>query len=63
MVGWLVLVQALNDYEVNAIIADNKVLRDDGGHIGKYIQACYHHALILKLRDMTTKTSADDGPI
>jgi predicted nucleic acid-binding protein len=52
LVGWLVYERQLTDGDIPRIIADNKAFRNSKGHLGDFIQACYEHAMMLRLRNM-----------
>lgn len=51
LVGWLVYSGQLSDSDIPTIIADNENFRNRYGSLGKYIQACYEHAMGLRLRE------------
>jgi hypothetical protein len=50
LAGWLIYVGELVDADIPDIIRDNTELRGPG-NIGRYIQACYEHAQMLKLKE------------
>jgi hypothetical protein len=50
LVGWLVYEAQLTDGDIPTIIADNKTFRNNKGFLGDFIQACYEHAMGLRLR-------------
>lgn len=48
LVGWLVYRGQLGDGDIPTIVADNKTCR---GFLGPFIEACYRHAMGLRLRE------------
>jgi len=51
LVGWLVYVQQLSDGDIPKIIDAHDEIEDGRGHLGEFIQACYEHAMMLRLKD------------
>ena len=56
LVGWLVYAGHVVDGDIPVIIRDNKDFRGDNGHLGKFIQKCYEHAMVLRLREQSHAT-------
>ena len=51
LVGWLVYTGQLSDGDIPEIITDNENYRKGYGALGAFIQACYKHAMGLRLRE------------
>lgn len=56
LVGWLIFLGHLSDGDIPTIIADNAALNRQYGQLGEFIQACYIHAMGLKLRIVAEAT-------